>query len=146
MGETGVQIAGHRLLVKPGAYEAGFELVELDGTELPVSSEAVVLLDGSSVLRSTSSVVEVVTVATSFSLVNSDHFLNIQSARVNVTAAGIDHVDGILGQTLSTSFKVEKTDEFTQHVENDFLIPAGEDELWSTEFEHNRYVLTASTN
>ena len=145
MSETGVRVAGHRLLVKPGAYEAGFEQVELDGAELSILTEAVQLLDGSFILRSSSSVVVVTTNEISFTLVNSDHFLNIHSTTVNVLPANIDHVDGLMGQTASTSFKVERTAQFTRHLENDFLLPENEN-VWSTNFHHNRYVLTASAS
>ena len=140
MGETGVQLAGHKLLVKPGAYAAGFESVQLDGVELTVSGEAVRLLDGSSILRSSSSVVEVTSAEVMFTLVNSDHFLNIHSAVL--TAKNIEHVDGLLGQTVNPNFHVERSAAFRQHVENDFLLPADED-VWSTSFEHNQYVAIA---
>jgi len=140
VGETGVQLSGHRLHVVPGAYETGFASVVLDGAELPVSSEAVVLLDGSSIVRSSSSVVEVNGVEAMFTLVNSDHFLNIESAVL--LAKDLKHVDGLLGQTVDEAFHVERTKEFTQHVEKDFLLPEGAD-VWSTEFDHNQYVLPA---
>ena len=71
MGETGVQMAGHKLLIKPGAYVSGFAAVELDGAELPVSSQPVQLLDGSTILRSSSSVVEFANEQVMFTLVNS---------------------------------------------------------------------------
>ena len=138
MGETGVQVAGRRLHVVPGAYVSGFEVVQLDGAEVAVSNEPTQLSDGSTILRSTSSVVRVDTAEASFSLVNSDHFLNIHAATLHVLAADIDHVDGLLGQTASSSFKVQRTASFKQHVENDFLLPEGAD-VWSTAFEHNRY-------
>ena len=144
MGETGVQIAGHRLLVVPGPFAAGFQSVQLDGAELAVSSEAVQLLDGSTVTRSSMSVVEVSTAEASFSLVNSDHFLNIHSAALHVLPAELDHVDGLLGQTADADFHVEKSAAFTEHVEGDFLLPAGEGDLWSSDFQHNRYEQTAS--
>ena len=146
MSETGVQLAGHRLLVQPGAYETGFQSVQLDGAELAVSSEAVQLLDGVSVRRASSSVVEVATAEASFELVNSDHFLNIHTALVHAAATHVDHVDGLLGQTLSPSFKVERTAEFKQHIEEDFLLPAGDDDLWSTDFAYNQYVAPSGAN
>lgn len=146
MGETAVQINGRRLLVKPGAYLTGFESAELDGVELAVSSEAVVLAGGSTVFRSSPSVVEVRTSDVSFSIVNSDHFLNIHSAVLTMTAATRDceHVDGLLGQTAHTGFQVEQTADFKQHIETDFLVAEGEDDLWSTDLPHNLYVPAAS--
>ena len=141
MGETGVQVAGHRLHVVPGAYVSGFDSVQLDGVEVAVSvsQQAVLLADGSSIHRLSPSVVEVRTADVSFSLVNSDHFLNIHSAALTLATADCEHVDGLLGQTAHVDFAVERTAEFKQHVENDFVLPQGEDELWSSEFEHNLY-------
>lgn len=133
MGETGVQVSGHRLLVRPGAYVSGFHTVELDGVELPVSSAAVGLEDGSTILRSTSSAVRVDSAEASFELINSDHLINIHSATLHVTGGSVDHVDGLLGQTASSSFKVQRTASFEQHVENGFLLPSGAD-VWSTAF------------
>ena len=93
MGETGVQIAGHRLLVVPGPFTAGFQSVQLDGAEVAVSSsEAVILLDGSTVTRSSMSGVQISTAEASFQLVNSDHFLNIHCAALHVLPAELDHV------------------------------------------------------
>ena len=134
------------MLVQPGAYEAGFQSVQLDGTELPVSDETVVLIDGSTVLRSSSSVLKRETSEVSVTLVNSDHFINIHSAMLHSLPADIDHVHGLLGQTASTGFTVERTADFTQHIESDFMLPEGEDDIWSTQFEHNQYVQTASAN
>ena len=138
MGEMGVQLDGYKLLVKPGSYASGFDTVELDGVPLPVSSSAVQLPSGSSILRSSSSVLEISHTAAQFTLVNSDHFTNIHSAVLRQSVGDREHVDGLLGQTVHASFHVERTAAFTQHVENDFLLPEGDD-VWSTAFEHNQY-------
>ena len=146
MGSTAAQIAGHRLLVAPGAYAAGFSSVQLDGSEVAVSSEAVLLSDGSTVRRPSSSVLDVRSPDVAFSLVNSDHFLNIHSATLHVQPAAIDHIDGLLGQTASADFTVDDTKDFKRHLESDLLLPEGADDLWSTDFQHNRYVMAASVN
>ena len=138
MGETSVQLAGHKLLIQPGAYVSGFEFVQLDGVQLAVSSKAVQLSDGSTILYSSSSVVQVISAHVSFSLVNSDDFLNIHSAQLTVPSAA--DVDGLLGQTADREFTVQKTAAFTQHVEADFLLPEGEDDIWSSSGEHIKYV------
>ena len=140
MGETGVQLAGIKLLVKPGAYATGFATVELDGVPVPVSGSPVQLPSGSSVLRWSPSELQVNHSAALFTLVNSDHFVNIHSAelRLDGGAGGWEHVDGLLGQTVHASFHVERSAAFTRHVENDFLLPKGDD-VWSTAFEHNQY-------
>ena len=146
MGETGVQVSGHRLLVQPGAYSTGFVSVMLDGAELPVSSVPVELLDGSSITRSSSSVVQVSNAQVQFTLVNSDHFLNIHSAMLKVDASTLgDHVDGLLGQTIADTFRVEKTAAFQQHLEEDFVLAEGED-VFSTAFAHNQYKTVAGAN
>ena len=141
MGEAGVQLSGQRLLVQAGAYEAGFAAVQLDGAELAVSAEAVQLLDGSTVTRPTASVVRVHSAEVSFELRNSDRFLNIHSAELDTLAsARLDHVDGLLGQTADSEWKADaKSAAWRQHVEHDFELPQGADDLWSTTFEHNRY-------
>ena len=144
MGETGVQLAGHRLLVQPGAYATGFASVQLDGAELPVSASPVELLDGSTLRRPSSSVLEVVSAAARFTLVNSDHFCNLQAAQLTAPSSEEAHVDGLLGQTADAHFRSEDTPAFQRHIEEDFLLPEGDDDLWSTHFAHNRYVLSAS--
>ena len=146
MGEAGVQLAGHRLLVRSGAYMDGFSAVQLDGAEVVVSAESVTLPDGSSILRSSSSVVSIVcSGSASFTLVNSDHFLNIHHAQLHTAPADTDHVDGLLGQTANEQWTVKNTAAFKRHMESDFLLPQSEDELWSTSFEHNRYTQPTST-
>ena len=147
MGEAGVQVSGQRLRVQSGAYETGFTAVTLDGVDVAVSAEAVQLLDGSTIRRPTSSVLEVQTAEVRFQLRNSDHFLNMHSAELDEQAvAGLDHIDGLLGQTASSDFAVEKSAAFTRHVEEDFVLPEGADALWSTAFAHNRYVQTANAS
>ena len=140
MGETAVQLAGHRLLVKPGAYVDGFHTMQLDGVEVAVSAEPVALPGGSSIHRTSSSVLEVATAEVSFTLVNSDHFLNIHSALLHILQSEVEHVDGLLGQTADKSFVVVNTAAFKRHVEKDFLLPAADDDLWSAAFERNRFV------
>ena len=49
--------------------------------------------------------------------------------------------DGLTGQTASTSFHVERTAQFTQHLENAFFLPEDED-VWSTNCQHIQYALT----
>ena len=148
MGEAGVQLSGQRLLVQAGAYVSGFATVQLDGKELPVSSDATLLMDGSSIWRPTSSVVKIRTTEVQFELRNSDHFLNLHSAQLAEQAvAQLDHIDGLLGQTADQDWKTQsKSKAFVQHLEQDFMLSQGADELWSTVFEHNRYIAIDSTS
>ena len=145
MGETGVQLAGHRLLVRPGEDVSGFEAVQLDGAELAVSSEAVLLPDGSTILRSSLSVVKVTTAHASFSLINGDHFVNIHSAQLTLPAADSQHTHGSLGQPINSAFTAHNTAALKQHMEAVVMLPEGEN-VWSTRFEHNRYVHAANTS
>ena len=148
MGEAGVQLSGQRLLVQAGAYVSGFTAVRLDGEQLPVSSDAVVLMDGSSIWRPTSSVVKIRTPEVQFELRNSDHFINLHSAQlVEQAVAQLDHIDGLLGQTADQDWKTHsRSKAFVQHLEQDFMLPQGTDELWSTAFEHNRYIEKVNTS
>ena len=140
MGETGVLLAEHRLLVKPGAYVDGFAVVELDGVVVQVS-EAVQLSGGSSVRRSSSSVLHITTPEVSFTLVNSDHFLNIHDAELTTSEQASLYIHGLLGQTAERTWQVTNTASFQRHLEADFMLPEGED-VWSTSFQHNRYEAT----
>ena len=142
MGETGVQLAGHKLLLKPGLYVGGFETVQLDGVELPVSNRAVQLLEDGTVRvrRPSDGVVEISTTEVQFMLVNSDHFINLHSAILNPRTANPAHIDGLLGQTARPDFEVLQTAEFKRHIESGFLLPAGEGDIWSTKCKHNQYV------
>ena len=139
IGETGVQVDGHRLLVQPGAYVDGFEAVELDGVAVQVSSEAVQLSAGSHIRRYSSSVLHITTPDVSFTLVNSDHFLNIHSAELTTPRHTAQHIHGLLGQTADEHWTVEHTAAFKQHLEADFVLPEPHT-VWSTSFPHNRYV------
>ena len=139
IGETGVQVDGHRLLVQPGAYVDGFEAVELDGVAVQVSSEAVQLSAGSHIRRYSSSVLRITTPDVSFTLVNSDHFLNIHSAELTTPRHTAQHIHGLLGQTADEHWTVEHTAAFKQHLEADFVLPEPHT-VWSTSFPHNRYV------
>lgn len=112
---------------------------------LAVSNDVVDLLGSSTVLRPSSSVVQIASPDVSFTLVNSDHFVNIHSALLHGESDG-QHIDGLLGQTAAWEFEVKRTAEFKQHIEADFLIPAGDDDLWSTSFEHSKYVHTANAS
>ena len=144
MGDTGVQLSGHRLLVRPGAYASGFDAVELDGVEMAVSADAFTLEDGATIFRTSSSVIEVATAEVSFTLVNSDHFLNIHSALLHILQSEVEHVDGLLVQTAPELFEEGNTDDFKQRIESDFLLAAADDDLWSTTFEHSQYVTATS--
>ena len=139
MGETAVQVDGHRVKVQPGAYLDGFTLVELDGVPVHVSSERVQLSAGSSIRRSSSSVLHITTADVSFTLVNSDHFLNIHDAELTTPVSDPQHVHGLLGQTADRQWTVSHTAAFKQRIEADFMAPKGQD-VWSTSFPHNRYV------
>ena len=135
-----------RLLLQSGAYEAGLSAVHVNGVAVPVSAATVELLDGSSIRRPTSSVLEVQTAEVRFQLRNSDHFLNMHSAELSTAVLEqLGHIDGLLGQTADAQWKADsKSAIFVQHVEHDFELPAGEGELWSTAFAHNRYEAQAS--
>ena len=142
MGEAAVQLSGRRLLVCSGAYETGFSLVALDEVQLSVSSDWVLLADGSSIRHNTSSLVEVHTAEVQFQLRNSDHFLNIHNAQLDPAAAQhLEYVDGLLGQTADEKWKADaKSKAWVAHVEEDYVLPEGDEDLWSTDFAYNKYV------
>ena len=73
---------------------------------------------------------------------NSDHFRNIHSAQLDTAGtAQIDHVDGLRGQTADAAWKADSNSQaWVQHVEHDTELPAGEGELGSTAYKHNRYL------
>ena len=145
MGEMGVLLDGHRLLVQPGAYASGFAVVELDGAALAVSDKPTQLSNGASVHLSSASVLSIATRCVSFSVVNSDHFVNLHAAQLAESVAQGEHVDGLLGQTAHADFHVSKSKEWRQHIESDWMLPKSDDELWSSAFEHSRYVAPAGS-
>ena len=144
MGEMGVLLDGHTLLAQPGAYASGFAVVELDGVALAVSDKPTQLSGGASVHLSSASVLSVATRDVSFTVVNSDHFINVHAAQLHASVAQGEHVDGLLGQTAHADFHVSKSAEWRRHIESDWLLPESEDELWSSEFEHSRYIAPAA--
>ena len=142
MGETGVLLAGHKLLFRPGPYVAGFETVQLDGAELSIAYRAMKLLEDGTVTirRSSEGVVEVTTPEVQFMLVNSDHFINLHSATLNPQTADPLHIDGLLGQTARRDFEVLQTAEFKgAYRERLPAARAGEGDIWSIDCKHNQY-------
>ena len=155
LGSAGIKLAGHRLYVESGEYRLGFANVSLDGKELPVSDSVQVLADGSQLHRPSPFKLSITTEQLSFTLVNADHFLNIESAALLQSITAIRHtkhrhasstataeddhcaIAGLLGQTADPEWTVQKTDEFKQHLELDHLLTS--DDLFGDDFPTNLF-------
>ena len=155
LGSAGIKLAGHRLYVESGEYRLGFANVSLDGKELPVSDSVQVLADGSQLHRPSPFKLSITTEQLSFTLVNADHFLNIESAALLQSYANIKHtqhkhasgtgtaedddcvMSGLLGQTADPEWTVLKTDQFKQHLELDHLLTS--DDLFGDDFTTNLF-------
>jgi hypothetical protein len=141
LGSAGVKVSGHRLYVQAGDYRLGFANASLDGAELPVSSAVLVLADGSQLHRPSPFSLSITTQQLSFTLVNADHFLNIESAALLQPFAHLKQADcaiaGLLGQTADPEWQVEKTEDFKRHLELDHLL-AGQD-IFGDDFPTNLF-------
>ena len=127
LGEFGLRLLGRRLYVRPGGYLQGFSNVSLDGLAVGVSPQPIQISAELSLTRPSPHLfappMRVVSRAVSFSLVNADHFVNIESAETHIPYSPSLHFDGLLGQTADPDWKVEKTAEWRRHLELDHLLP-----------------------
>jgi len=115
----------------------GFASVTLDGKELPVSGKAVHLDAETAITRPTAHSIVVDTPEVSFSLVNADGFFNIEQATLLIPESDDMLIEGLLGQTAVSSWKVENTAAFKQHMIYDYLISGAD--LFSDDFVANQY-------
>jgi hypothetical protein len=142
MSECGIKLLSSRVYVAPGAYAAGFLNVSLDGAAIPVSASPVFIpaaaaaASGFHIARPSPSQLDIVTPDVSFSLLNSDRFVNIE--RASVRSAGGQQAEGLLGQTAQPGWEVLRgSHEWRQHIEQDYLLQ--DDDLFSDAFTLNRY-------
>jgi hypothetical protein len=136
MGECGVKILGSRVRVVPGPYLAGFTSVTLDGKEMELSTEAVEIAEGY-VLQRTSHRLDVITPLLRFAIVNSDKFINVESAAVLQAYSPELHIDGMLGQTADAEWTVQKTAHWRKHLEEDHMLAS--DDVFGDDFPRNQY-------
>ena len=137
LGSAGVKLSGHRLYVASGAYAAGFSNVSLDGLELPVAAEPVTLADGLSVVHSSPFSLTIHSSLLSLTLVNADHFLNIEAASLHAAYSSDWDIAGLLGQTADPAWLVQKSAVWRWRLERDHLLQ-GQD-IFGDDFSGNRY-------
>ena len=121
MGECGLRLGEARLYVQPGDYETGFAAVTLDGIAVPISP-APISLDSNTttVMRASAFKLHIETADVRFTIVNADHFINIEHARVKTLNA---QLSGLLGQTNEPDWDVQPHDsQWKQHLETDYKL------------------------
>ena len=97
-----------RLYVKAGGYAEGWAVVTLNGRPLPVSDQSVVLGQGvntTHIQRMSAHTLVIRTVSVTITLVNSDHFLNVERVHLESGYERFEHaMGGILGGTVDASW------------------------------------------
>ena len=120
-----------------GDYATGFSTVTVNGVAVAVSAEAVQVAAGMYVTLTTPSLLTIDTPQVSFTLANADRFYNIEQATLNTPYTADAQMDGLLGQTADSEWKVVSTREFKQHMVYDYLI-ADQDSM-SDDFVSNMF-------
>ena len=94
----------------------------LDGVALPVAASAVQVGDAS-ITRESPSVVHVSTPQLRLSLVNSDWFINVESAALLVPYSSELQLQGLLGQTADPHWQPHgNSARWRQHLEQDHML------------------------
>ena len=134
MGECGLRLGASKLYVQPGSYSTGFATVTLDGVAVPIAEQPIQLEDGMTVTRPSAFKLSIVTADVSFTIVNSDHFINLEQ----VALVGVDaQVAGLLGQTADNDWEVVRSAEWRQHLENDYKLVSND--LFGADFEGQQF-------
>lgn len=134
MGEMGLKVGSSQLYVAPGAYQLGFSTVTLDGAAVPVSDTPIEVGGSVKVTRSSPFTLDVMMSEVRFSIVNADHFLNIQHAALLENSADLS---GLLGESAHENWKAEtSSDEWRRHVEEDFKLASGD--VFGNDFPANK--------
>ena len=110
--EAGVALLDDtQLYVKAGGYAEGWAVVTLNGRPLPVSTDgsSIVLGQGANtthIQRMSAHTLVIRTVGVATTLVNSDHFLNVERVHLESGYERYEHVmGGILGGTVDPSWQ-----------------------------------------
>lgn len=128
MGELGLaMLNGHQLYAQAGQYVNGFASVQLDGVNMSVSSEAVVLGSGADAITISHPTAHTLTVSTAsveLTFTNSDLFFNIENSHLK---ADFDFqatpFGGALGQTANAAWQAHNKDsKWRKQVEVDALV------------------------
>jgi hypothetical protein len=160
LGEIGIQMGEETVMVWPGSYSKGFDALIVKGqtvsTPLLDEGNVQMLVQNSAGIITLLSrhVLLVQTALVSLEIVNSDHFFNIDNARLNDRTAAVNALDGILGQSAdpvryfpnyrsssSSSQPVVKSEEkedFEKHQILDYLV--GDHKLISQDFTNNKFI------
>ena len=132
-GEAGVALLdgvdgvdGHRLYAKAGPYSHGFAKLTLDGQELPVSTGFTVLGSGANTTRiqcSSTHELLIRTATVDFTVVNSDHFLNVDRVHLErgYKSQQPTRMGGILGLTADSEWQWNTADEQAAVVQSNDL-------------------------
>ena len=131
LGESGLVLGASRLHVQPGSYASGFASVTLDGADVPVSAQPILLSGGAvSVTRPSAFELSVASPDVAFTLVNSDRFVNIQRAML-LREDNSEQLSGLLGQTAHEGWQAPRDAEGKQQMERAFEVQG--DELFGSE-------------
>lgn len=134
MGESGLTLGESKLYIAPGSYATGFSSVTLDGVAVPISAVPIELDGDMTVTRSSAFKVLIATPDVRFTIVNSDKFINIEHA---VAVSHDVTMTGLLGETVDRQWEVVQSEEFLQHIENDFKLAS--DDLFGNDFPGKQF-------
>ena len=134
LGECGVRLGGSKLYVQPGAYATGFTQVTLDNVTVPVSSTAILLDGNMTVTRISAYKLTISTLTVRFTIVNSDHFVNIERASVLDENA---QLAGLLGQTADKEWEVRQSKAWKRQLESEYKLNSNQ--LFGADYEGQQY-------
>ena len=139
LGEVGIKLGQYRLHAVAGSYLSGIASLTLDGHELAVSEQPIMLDADTRLTYADSHTLHVRTSMVSFTLVNSDHFFNLEQAMLTSSQpTSTLTLGGLLGQTANPAWIAQyESSEFREHQLMDFLL-ASED-IFSDEFAGNLF-------
>ena len=145
LGQLGLQYKQHRLFIQAGRYCQGFSKVQLDGQDVAVGSAPHKLDESASFTLSSAHELLVETADFSFTLVNSDGFVNIQQATLNRAWTDDWQIEGLLGQTADPAWTPSSSKSFKMHMVFDYLI-ADSTDIFSVDFVSNMFDRAAVAN
>jgi len=157
MGEMGIKLHGDHLYVRPGSWEHGFRGVTLNGMKLHINENKHLPVGEQHIPQSMTSnsdnyqqyiiyksthEIQIVTPTVEITLVNADHFINVQEVAIrDLQHASIQYLHGLLGHTADSEvnrrMKKEKKKYPLGHLDDYALVDS--DDLFSDNFVNNRY-------
>jgi len=140
-GQIGVQFGADKLYLSAGSYETGMAIVKLNDEIVPVAPGVLVRVgkDVNSTIathfeRVSSHEIRIHAALFVLSVVNSDHFFNLDrvSLSAHFSSSDVPSVDGLLGITVN-----RKITKITERMAFDYLLE--DNDVFSHNFENNKF-------